>query len=86
VRVWYLVCIAAAAAAVLYHASLCLEFFNRFVAPPEPVRLVEVRRLNPEHIAVDFLGLRVVLAVPDPAFPVWRPVKEGAFPLYIIVL
>ncbi|MGQ9496794.1 MAG: hypothetical protein ACUVRC_03650 [Desulfotomaculales bacterium] len=75
-RVWYLACIVAAAAAVLYHASLCLDFFNRVVAPPEPVRLVEVRRLNPEHVAVDFLGLRVVLAVPDRAFPVWHPVKE----------
>jgi|GEM_PF-3990096 len=72
-RTWYLACIAVAAAAVFYHAWLCLDFFNRFVAPPEPVRLVEVRRLNPEHVVVDFLGLRVVLAVPEQALPVRRP-------------
>ncbi|MEW5762123.1 MAG: hypothetical protein AB1776_02860 [Bacillota bacterium] len=80
-RAVYFLCLTVAAAAVFYHAWRCVEAFNRFVAPEEPVRLVEVRRLDRERVLLDFMGVRLVLALPDelpsvqPGVPAARPLE-----------
>lgn len=69
-------CIIVAACAVFYGATLCIDMFNRVVEPPQPVRLVQVRRLDPERLAVEVLGLRLLLAVPSPITSFYRPRLE----------
>jgi hypothetical protein len=69
------------AALVLFLAVLtwgtktCLYHLNRYLDPPQPIRAVEFRRLDQEHLYASFLGFDLILAVPCD-FPAWSPPTE----------
>ncbi|MBO8128518.1 MAG: hypothetical protein H0Z39_04870 [Peptococcaceae bacterium] len=49
---------------IAWGTHICLIHFNSIVAPEKPVKLLHVVRLDPDHVACEILGVRLVFALP----------------------
>lgn len=61
--------------ALVWGTNTCLHHLNRYLDPPRPIRAVEFKRLDNEHLLFDVLGVNLTLAVPRDA-PRWSPPTE----------